>query len=594
MAGMIPESVIENVQQQSDIVSVISSYIPLKQVGRSFKALCPFHHEKTPSFIVSPEKQIFHCFGCGAGGNVFGFVMKYENMTFIEAVELLADKAGISIARQKIDTHVLDLYRVNNMVSEHFTNMLINSPGGKHAYEYLKNRGINSQTIKDFKLGYAPASPKSLLEFVKGEKISEAVLDKVGITAYDSREKNRYVRFKNRIIFPIHNTQGKIVGFAGRALDDKTLPKYLNSPQTDLYNKSNILYGLNIAKKEIADNKHAVIVEGYMDLLPLYQAGFLNVVASSGTSLTVQQAKLLSRYVTKATIVYDGDTAGTKATLRGLDILVEQGLTVKIVRLPVDEDPDSFLNKYGKNKFSNMLEEAVDIITYRISILENQLDSASIDGKAEIAKNILPTISKITDSIRKSEYIRHLAARLSLDEASVLDELAKIEDQASERIFHHPSATPLPTERVEKRLLQLMLEDTDIVKKVRQHLAVEDFLNNDYRQIASLLFKLDIADKMFSCKNILNQLENNVLKDVVTGLIMETIPHSEKEKEVNQIIAKLKEKKINKRIAELNESLKKTKETGEVRSLLRQIMEQKELIIQCRKVNVKYEEKKIP
>ena len=583
MTGMIPDSVVENVQQQNDIVSIISGYIPLKQTGRSFKALCPFHHEKTPSFVVSPEKQIFHCFGCGAGGNVFGFVMKYENMTFVEAVELLADKVGISIVKQKINTNVLDLYRVNNMVSEHFINMLGNSSGGKQVYEYLKNRGINNQTIKNFKLGYAPADLKSLLEFAKEEKISEGVLDKAGITAYDSSEKNRYLRFRNRIIFPIHNTQGKIVGFAGRALDDKTLPKYLNSPQTALYNKSSILYGLNIAKKEIADNKHAIIVEGYMDLLSLYQAEFLNVVASSGTSLTVQQAKLLLRYATKATIIYDGDTAGTNATLRGLDILVEQGLTVKIVKLPVGEDPDSFLNKYGKNKFSSMLEEAVDIITYKIGILENQLDSTSLDGKVEIARNILPTISKITDSIRKSEYIRYLAARLSLDEASVLDELGKIENQASDhRTFYHPSTTLLPTERFEKHLLQMMLEDAGIVKKVRQYLAAEDFLNNDYRQIADLLFKLDIAGKMLSYKNVLNQLKNDILKDVVTGLVMESIPHSEKEKEVNQTIAKLKEKKINKRIAELNANLKKTKETGKVKSLLKQIMEQKELMIQCK------------
>ena len=578
MAGMIPDAVIEAIQQQSDIVSIISGYIPLKQTGRSFKALCPFHHEKTPSFVVSPEKQIFHCFGCGEGGNVFGFVMKYENMTFIESVELLADKAGISITRQKTNTDVLDLYRVNNMVAEHFVNMLVNSSGGKHVYEYLKNRGINSQTIKDFKLGYSPASLKSLLEFAKEEKISEVALDKAGITAYDSREKNRYMRFRNRIIFPIHNTQGKIVGFAGRTLDDKALPKYLNSPQTDLYNKSNILYGLNIAKKEVADKKHAIIVEGYMDLLSLYQAGFVNVVASSGTSLTVQQAKLLLRYATKATIVYDGDAAGTNATLRGLDILVEHGLTVKIVKLPVGEDPDSFLNKYGKNKFSNMLEEAVDIITYKIGILENQLDSASVDGKVEIARNILPTISKITDSIRKSEYIRYLAARLSLDEASVLDELGKVEGQVYEQKSYYSSAPLLSIERVEKELLQLMLENTDIVKKVRKSLVMEDFLNDDYRQIAGLLFKLDIAGKKFSCKNILNQLENDVLKNVVTGLIMETIPHSEKEKEINQTIAKLKDKKISKKIAELNASLEKTKETGEVRSLQKQIMEQMGLI----------------
>ena len=584
MAGMIPESIIENIQQQNDIVSVISGYIPLKQVGRSFKALCPFHHEKTPSFIVSPEKQIFHCFGCGAGGNAFGFVMKYENMTFIEAVELLADKAGISIARQKINRDVLDLYRVNNIVSEHFINMLIKSSEGKHAYEYLKNRGINSQTIKEFKLGYASVSSKSLLEFAKEEKISEAFLVKAGIIAYDSREKDRYVRFKNRIIFPVHNTQGKIVGFAGRALDDKTLSKYINSPQTDLYNKSNILYGLNVAKKEIADNKHAIIVEGYMDLLSLYQAGFLNVVASSGTSLTVQQAKLLLRYAEKATIVYDGDTAGTKATLRGLDILVEQGLMVKIVRLPVGEDPDSFLNKYGKNKFSNMLEEAVDIIAYRISILENQLDSASIDGKAEIAKSILPTISKITDSIRKSEYIKYLAAKLSLNEASILDEVGKIENQTSDRVFYYSNTTPLRIEKFEKHLLQLMLEDPDIVRRVYQHLEVEDFLNNDYRQIAKLLFELDTAGKISSYKNVLNQLESDALKNIVTDLIMKTIPHPEKDKEVNQTITKLKEKKINKRIAELNASLEKTKETGKIKSLLKQIMEQKELIIQCRQL----------
>jgi len=584
MAGMIPESVIENIQQQSDIVSIISSYIPLKQVGRSFKALCPFHGEKTPSFIVSSEKQIFHCFGCGAGGNVFGFVMKYENMTFIEAVESLADKAGISITRQKIDTHVLDLYRVNNTVSDYFINMLINSLEGKHAYEYLKNRGISSQTIKDFKLGYAPASPKVLLEFAKGEKISEATLDKAGITAYDSREKNRYVRFKDRIIFPIHNTQGKIVGFAGRALNDKTLPKYLNSPQTELYNKSNILYGLNIAKKEVADKKHAIIVEGYMDLLSLYQAGFLNVVASSGTSLTVHQAKLLSRYAEGVTIVYDGDAAGTNATLRGLDILVKEGLIVKIVRLPVGEDPDSFLNKYGKNKFSGILEEAVDIITYKISILGNQLDSASVDGKVEIAKKILPTISKITDSIRKSEYIKYLAAKLSLNEASVLDEIGKIEKQTSGRVFYHSNTTPLRTEKFEKHLLQLMLEDTDVVRRVYQDLEVEDFLNNDYRQIAKLLFELDTSGKIPSHKNVLNQLESDALKNIVTGLIMEITPHPEKDKEVNQTIAKLKERRINKRIAELNASLEKTKETGEIKSLLKQIMGQKELITQCRQL----------
>ncbi|MCK5594979.1 DNA primase [bacterium] len=584
MAGMIPDSVIENIQQQSDVVSIISGYIPLKQTGRSFKALCPFHHEKTPSFVVSPEKQIFHCFGCGAGGNVFGFVMKYENMTFIESVELLADKAGISITRQKINTDVLDLYRVNNMVSEHFISMLVNSSGGKQVCEYLKNRGIDSQTTKNFELGYAPASLKSLLEFAKEKNLSEEFLDKAGITAYDSREKNRYMRFKNRIIFPIHNTQGKIVGFAGRALDNKTLPKYTNSPQTDLYNKSNILYGLNIAKKEIADKKHAIIVEGYMDLLSLYQAGFLNVVASSGTSLTVPQAKLLLRYAAKATIVYDGDKAGTNATLRGLDILVEQGLTVKIVKLPVGEDPDSFLKKYGKNKFSNMLEKAVDIITYKIGILEERLDSTSVDGKVEIARNILPTISKITDSIRKSEYIRYLAAKLSLSEASILDELGKMGNQASERTSYHPSTALLPSERFEKHLLQLMLEDADIVKKVRRYLVAEDFLNNDYRQIADLLFKLDIAGKIVSYKNILNQLKNDVLKDIVTGLVMKSVPHSEKEKEVNQTIAKLKEKKINKRIAELDVSLEKTKETGEIKSLLKQIMEQKELMIQCRQL----------
>ena len=584
MAGMIPDAVIEAIQQQSDIVSIISGYIPLKQTGRSFKALCPFHHEKTPSFVVSPEKQIFHCFGCGAGGNVFGFVMKYENMTFIESVELLADKAGISIARQKINTDVLDLYRVNNIVSDHFANMLINSLEGKHAYEYLKNRGISSQTIKDFKLGYAPASPKVLLEFAKGEKISEAVLDKAGITAYDSREKNRYVRFKNRIIFPIHNTQGKIVGFAGRALNDKTLPKYLNSPQTELYNKSNILYGLNITKNEVADKKHAIIVEGYMDLLALYQSGFLNVVASSGTSLTVQQAKLLSRYAGGVTIVYDGDTAGANAALRGLDVLVKEGLMVKIAKLPIGEDPDSFLNKYGKNKFSSILEAAVDIITYKISILEDQLDSTSIDGKVEIAKNILPTISKITDSIRKSEYIKYLAAKLSLNEASILDEIGKIDNQTSDRVFYPSNSIPLRTEKFEKHLLQLMLEDTDVVRRVYQHLKVEDFLNNDYRQIAKLLFELDASGKVPSHKNVLNQLKSDALKNIVTGLVMESNPHSEKEKEVNQTIATLKEKKINKRIAELDASLKKTKKADEIKSLLKQVMEQKKLIIQGRQL----------
>ncbi|MBU1999306.1 MAG: DNA primase, partial [Candidatus Omnitrophica bacterium] len=337
----IEENTLDGILNATDIVELISGYIPLKRAGRNFRANCPFHHEKTPSFMVSQDKQIYHCFGCGTGGNAFNFLMQYEKMEFLEAVNTLAQKACIVIPRKdtaRADGLHATLYKINELAAEFYANNL-QSPSGSYAKNYLLNRGLTDETIKLFKLGIASDRWNDLINNLRAKNISLGLLEKAGLIL--SKEKGGYYdRFRKRVIFPVWDVKSRAVAFGARVTDD-TLPKYINSPETPIYIKGKNLYGLNFSKNEIRDKDCAIIVEGYLDFIIPYQHGLCNIVASLGTALTSDQIRLIKRYTNNIIMLYDGDTAGQMATLRTWDIFFEEGMNVRVASLPEQLDPDN-------------------------------------------------------------------------------------------------------------------------------------------------------------------------------------------------------------------------------------------------------------
>ena len=407
MANRIPDSVIEEVQNRSDIVEVISEYLPLKPAGKNFKALCPFHQEKTPSFMVSPDRQLFKCFGCNAGGDVISFLSKHEGLTFMEALKMLADRAGVRLPEMDREEgrKSLRIFDLNELGTRFFQNSL-ESREGKGALKYLEEgRRLSKETIRKFRLGYAPASWDSLLREAGKRGFPPSILEQAGLALRRKDGKGFYDRFRSRIIFPIFNVTGKVIGFGGRALDGRD-PKYMNSPETAIYHKSANLYGLNLAKEHILREGKVIVVEGYLDAITPSQGGIGNVVASLGTALTSSHVRLLRRYGQDVVMVYDSDTAGVEATLRGMDLLVEEGMHVKVVSLPPDRDPDEFVRREGKDAFRAKIEEAQDLFDYKLNLLASRHNRDSVEGKARIVNQMLPIIDKVQDAIEKKGYIK--------------------------------------------------------------------------------------------------------------------------------------------------------------------------------------------
>jgi len=492
MAG-IPEHIIDQVRERTDIVEVVSKYIPLKKAGRNYKAVCPFHHEKTPSFMVSPAKQIFHCFGCGAGGNVFNFVMKYERLEFPETVRDLAKRAGVDIpvtSGQSAEKASLSetLHSINEMAMQFYQKNLLSKASSTASREYIQKRGIHPKIVEEFKIGYAPKSWSGLLEFLKDKGCKDDHLEKSGLVI-KNREGRFFDRFRDKIIFPITDSKGKIKGFGSRVMDS-SMPKYTNSPDTFIYNKGNHLYGLKQSWEDIRDKNAAVVVEGYLDLLTPFQHGIKNVVATLGTALTLEQVKLLKRFTDNIIILYDADAAGENAAVRSLDLLIEEELKVKVAQLPKGEDPDSYVKKHGSDLFRELLDNAQDLFDYKIGILLKRFDSNKLEGKAKIASEMLPLISKIRNAILQSGYIKRLGDLLSIDEADLKKEMSKVKPDYT---YRYQPVSPLEPETAKSRMAEkilagLMLEDDIFIGPVRGNLRCEDFQDIAIRQIVEKLF----------------------------------------------------------------------------------------------------------
>ena len=438
---------VNKVRERSDIFSVVSRYVTLIRKGNKYWACCPFHSEKTASFSISPEKGFFYCFGCHTGGNVFNFISQIEHITYFEAVKLQAERLGIplptfnkskSSEELRREREEKALIQINTMARDFFHNCLILTTHGEHGRKYLKSRGINEETIESFNIGFAPDSWNKLSnDFIKKKDVKPELLIAAGLSAARKNGNGIYDRFRNRVMIPIVDIYGHVVAFGGRVIDDDSAnvkndnqndivsPKYLNTPETLIFNKGNLLFGLNRASSEITKIGYAIIVEGYMDVISAASAGIKNIVASLGTSFTVDQAKLLMRYTRKFYFCYDSDSAGQKATMRALPIVLNQGAEAKVIVIPDGKDPDEFIRKHGVEEFKQLIEKALSLIDYRIRHVMLNTELTTLDGKISALRQIIPVLREIKDSARRIEYRKKIAATLLIEEDIVDDELRK-------------------------------------------------------------------------------------------------------------------------------------------------------------------------
>jgi len=504
--AFIPEDSIRQVLDRCDIIDIVGSYIPLKRAGQNFKALCPFHHEKTPSFIVNPQKQIYHCFGCGAGGNVISFVMAQEHLSFPEAVRQLAQRTGVSIPESSSEkpqrTQLRQqIFKVNDLAKRFFHhNLLFNKDkASRRARAYLKERGITLQAVKLFEIGFAPDQWDALLRFLQKQDVPIARMDRAGLIIGRQKAEGFYDRFRNRIMFPIMDTKGRCVAFGGRAMEADNPAKYINSPESPVYTKGEHLYGLHLSKNDILKRDEVIIVEGYMDWITPFFSGVRHIVASLGTALTLEQIRLIRRYTKNVLMLFDSDQAGESATLRSLDVLIEEGMNVRVADLGKGDDPDSFIRRFGLEKFRDRLSGARSLFDFKLQTLLARNDHLTIEGRAAIAAEMLPTLARFPNEIVKSEYLRRLAQTLSVSEESLRVELKKGQDSGfrrdSERERQPRGLVVEGLPVVEKNILRLMLEDRDYIPLIQEELNASDFENRDVRQIVSKVFELFTRDK---------------------------------------------------------------------------------------------------
>lgn len=500
---MIPEHIIEKIKEQNDIVDVISESVRLKKTGKSYKGLCPFHGEKTPSFNVSSEKQFFKCFGCGEAGNVISFIMKYKNLSYIEAIRYLAERANITIEENNETSKIRDnkeiFYTINKEVGRYFFNNLQNTNNEGKAY-FLR-RGISEATIRKFGLGYARDGWNNLRDYLKSKGYNENILEKAGLIIKSEKNRSYYDRFRNRVMFPVFDYKGRVIAFGGRVLDDSK-PKYLNSPETPVFNKGNNLYGLNYAIKN-NNLRTIVIVEGYMDVISLHQYGITNVVASLGTALTVNQARLLKRYADKIIISYDADLAGQMATLRGLEILRANNFDVRVLTVPNGKDPDEFIRANGKDAFLKLMDNSIPLIDYRISRAKEGINFKKREDVIKYSKNVMEILADL-DSVEKDVYVKKISEETSIKEEALYEllnaEVKKNTSKFNEMNISEDFRQKLYVEngyiKAVRGLLKFLLVNKVLNKYIYDTLEEEDFVFKTHKDLFKLIKESqDVSDK---------------------------------------------------------------------------------------------------
>ncbi len=524
----IPEEKISEILTTSDIVDIISESVILKKSGRNLFGLCPFHSEKTPSFSVNPAKQIFHCFGCSAGGNVISFVMKYHGISFPEAVKMLARKYQIVIETGSVDPSVKKalklkegLFRLNKAVMDYYAHFLKSSKTAGTARQYLIKREFSSDVVEQFKLGYSPDSWDEVVNLIKKSKVSRNVAVQSGLVLERKQQSGFYDRFRNRVMFPIFDVNMQVAGFGGRVMDD-SMPKYMNSPETPVYNKSRILYGLHATKQHCRQEGLVYIVEGYFDFLSLYQAGVKNVVASLGTALTSNHVRVLKGYAAKMVLVFDSDAAGISAAKRSINIFLKEGVDTRILVLPQGNDPDSYILKHGQKAFNALAADAKTVMQF---LLQVAIDThgLSIEGRVNVLDDMKQYLIMVNDSALRSLYVKQLSETLQIDEKAVLE---KVRDQYLQDTNKNSSLMKQSKEEIrkesdprEEQIISMMLNYPDIISDVIRTRVVDYFYSDQLKQLAKKIAATS-PDKEAFITNVMARLDNDGERELTATLAM--------------------------------------------------------------------------
>ncbi|MGQ9508901.1 MAG: DNA primase [Thermodesulfobacteriota bacterium] len=583
--GFFPEDKISEIRERASILEVVSDYVNLKKAGKNYRGLCPFHSEKTPSFMVNEEKQIFHCFGCGEGGDVFTFLMKIGPFTFPQAVEELAKRYGVNLTRREVSkAHKEDLekrellFQINKIASEYYHQILTQKKEGEKGRKYLAQRGITPEIIENYRIGYAIEGWNGLVNYLWQKKISLEQACQLGLILARKKVEGTlnkeawYDVFRNRIIFPIFDLHERVVGFGGRLIGEGE-PKYINSSESKIYHKGEILYGLHVAKRYISEKDCVIIVEGYFDLLTLHKFGLKNSVATLGTALTPKHIHLLKRYTKNVILLFDPDQAGVQAALRTLPLFLEEGLGPKVISLPKGEDPDTFIRKGNVGTFEKMLAQALPLMDFYLEGLFKTYDFKSIDGKVKIVEEGMKVIRKIPEKIRRDFYIKALSEKLDLKESTLYEILSSLPKDRNK------TSTPLPlpswTEpfpKVEEMVIRLMVHHPELIPRVAKEGIFQEFENPLLKRLGLTLAELFQKKESLDIAEVLSSVEKEISFRLRQFVFEEIgIQREHLEKTLRDCIHRIQQRKLKREGRELRkriEEMEKKREGKELDILL--------------------------
>ncbi|MFP7477811.1 DNA primase [Terribacillus saccharophilus] len=568
MAGAIPEEIVEEVRKSNDIVDVVGEHVQLKKQGRNYFGLCPFHGEKSPSFSVTQEKQIFHCFGCGKGGNVFTFLMELEGLSFSQAVQKLAERSGTEVPASVAEQQERGQSReeqtaleANEWVVKLYHNLLRNTKEGKTGYGYLLGRGLTDETIDTFQLGFAPNSRDFTVKFLEGKGYNPQELLHTGLFSTDKENKPQD-RFRGRVIFPIRNHLGKTVGFGGRTLGGGQEPKYLNSSESELFQKGRMLFNFDLARGEIRKSGQVVVFEGYNDVIAAHQAGVKNGVATLGTSLTETQARLLKRYAEQVVICYDGDKAGFEATYRALQILQKTGNHVRVAMLRDGLDPDDYIREHGAEKFKrSIIDAALTAMSFMMHYLKQDFNLSLEGDRLQYVEKVLDEIAQIESSVEREHYLRELSSAMDLSLDTLVSDLEpRLRKRESKRGVSNSVKAPAPKQQsrrnyekkmptafqtAEKQLLAHMLRTAAIADKVQEELGAS-FITDQVQVIATHLYAFYEEGNDADVSQFVSTLEDPSLQQLVIQTAMLPVVEDISDQEISDYIRTIKREQVNK------------------------------------------------
>ena len=596
------DDIIEEVRQKNDIVDVVSQYVRLTRRGSTYFGLCPFHNEKTPSFSVTPGKQMYYCFGCGAGGNVYNFIMEYENYTFGEALKHLADRAGVELPKIEYSREVrekaeqrAELLEINKQAAQYYYYQL-RTEGGKIGYQYLSGRGLSEETMRKFGLGYSDKFGGGLYTFLKSKGYSDERLRESGLFNVDERH-GMYDKFWNRVIFPIMDVNNRVIGFGGRVMGDGK-PKYLNSPETKIFDKSRNLYGLNIART--TRKKYLILCEGYMDVISMHQAGFTNAVASLGTALTSGHASLLKRYTQEVLLLYDSDEAGIRAALRGIPILRDAGVSSRVVNLKPYKDPDEFIKNMGAEAFEERLGQASDSFMFRVSIAESEFPMDEPQGQNRFFERCAELLLELKDELERNLYIEAIVKKYRGQYGVSVEDLRKrVNTLALKRSPAENRTQPKTSggqnkkkkesasDQAQKLMLTWLVTYPGIFDKVAQYLNAEDFIVPLFKEVAQMLFRQREEEGQVNPAKLLNSFTDSEEQREVASLFNATI-HLETQQEQDRAFADTLLRIKAESLAEKNRNLDPTDMVG-LQQILREKKELEELGRKRQELHISFE-----